>query len=452
MLFLKRDRYAPYKGGYVTMTVPYLSAPKNHAFDIGLAGGWLQAILMWLTGAAVVLLLVLPVLILFAGTAVPWFISLFLLAIDIPLVWYIARSSSTASVKFMGLAAMAIVAVVAVILSQQYASTRPITNVAGEQLPNSIAVMEKVTLGGSEQWITIRGKDVESPVLLYLGIGGPGAGGFPASVMNLAPLEDHFVVVNWDQPGTGKSYGAVPISTLTVQRFVDDAYQLTEMMRARFGEEKIYVFGLSWGTIVGIKLMQQHPDLYYAYVGNGQMVNTVENDRIGYEFALDYERAQGNLAAANRLQRNGPPPYSGRGMALKYADYNNSLFRYMDSPTLEMILLMAPQFAREYGLVDRVNFARGLLDSFPVLYPQLRDLDFVTQAATLQVPVYFLVGQNDINSVASLVERYYDVLDAPYKELVWVEGGHGATPEQIADAMVTKVLAQNPPLQIEYGE
>jgi pimeloyl-ACP methyl ester carboxylesterase len=113
--------------------------------------------------------------------------------------------------------------------------------------------MEKVNLGGSEQWITIRGKNVNNPLLLYLGIGGPGAGGFPASALTHAPLEDHFVVVNWDQPGTGKSYHALPIATLTVERFISDARALTQLLRARFHQDKIYVLGLSWGTLLGTK-------------------------------------------------------------------------------------------------------------------------------------------------------------------------------------------------------
>jgi pimeloyl-ACP methyl ester carboxylesterase len=425
------------------MAFLYALTPKNHVFELPRSLHWFGAVMRWVLFGVLSLVLMLPVFLLFARTAVPWFFTLLLLAADLVLVWLFARNLDSLRIAIGVILAMVGVAVTAVTLSQVYATTRPIVNEAGEPLPNSIAVMEKVTLGGSEQWITIRGKDIDNPVLLYLGIGGPGAGGFPASALTLAPLEDHFVVVNWDQPGTGKSYGAVPISSLTVERVVADAYELTQLMRARFGEEKIYVFGLSWGTIVGIQLIEQYPELFHAYVGNGQMVNTVENDRIGYEFALKWATEQNDLATANRLRRNGAPPYFGRGMGLKYADYNNVLFRYMDSVTLETVLTVVPQIAMEYGLIDRLNFARGLFDSFPVLYPQLRDLDFTTQAAKLEVPVYFLVGKNDINAVASLVERYYGVLDAPHKELIWVEGGHGATPEQIADVMVYRVLALN---------
>jgi hypothetical protein len=157
--------------------------------------------------------------------------------------------------------------------SQLHASTPPILGANGQPLPGSIATLEQVTLNGSRQWITVRGKSVHRPVLLYL-MGGPGAGGFPSQGL-LTPLEDHFVVVNWDQPNTGKSYGDVPRAQLTPQRYVDDAYALTQQLCARFHQQKIYVLGSSWGSILGIMLVQQHdPDLFFAYVGHGQMVNT----------------------------------------------------------------------------------------------------------------------------------------------------------------------------------
>ncbi len=402
----------------------------------------LFSILRWLLGTLLTLMLVLPPLLLFVNTAVPWVLIVGLLAVDGGLGFILLRRRNPWRLAsfFLGLL---VVVLLAVWLSQAFAATPPIRAADGQPLPNSIATLEKVTLGGSEQWITIRGHDVNQPVLLYLGIGGPGAGGMPANAMMFRQLEEHFVVVNWDQPGTGKSYGAVPMADLTVDRFVADAHELTQLLRTRFDEEKIYVFGLSWGTILGTKLVQQYPELFYAYVGNGQMVNTTENDRLGYELALQLAGEWDEARTVERLRRNGPPPYSGAGMALKYAAYNNVLFRHMDSPTLDLVLLLVPQFAREYGLVDRVNFARGLLDSFPVVYSQLHDLDFETQAAQLDLPGYFLVGHEDVNAMASLVERYYNGLQAPHKELIWLASGHGATPEELTDALVNKAISIN---------
>lgn len=420
----------------VSSSPPAARSPIRRNLGVGL---------LWTLLDLLIFLVVLPVLLLFMNTGVPRWLAIGLLLVDLALLVVLFRRHRSWSLILRYLLGLLLVALLAIWFSQVYATTAPILDATGQPLPNSIATLEKVTLGGSEQWITIRGQDVHNPVLLYLGIGGPGAGGFPANAMMFAALEEHFTVVNWDQPGTGKSYNAVPIATFTVDRFVADAHELTQLLRARFQQEKIYVFGLSWGTILGIKLVQQYPDLFYAYVGNGQMVNTTENDRLGYELALKLSGEWGEEGTVAALRRNGPPPYGGKGMALKYATYNNVLFRYMDSPTLQLVLLLVPQFAREYGLVDRVNFARGLLDSFPVLYPQLHNLDFETQASQLAVPIYFLVGREDVNAMASLVERYYNRLQAPHKELIWLASGHGATSQELTDALVNKVLAQTQP-------
>lgn len=398
-------------------------------------------VLLWCVTALVIFLLAVPVALLPLSTAVPTLLWIVLAVADLALIIALMRVARTWHM------AAAMLPGVAVAASQSFAATPPILGTDGKPLPGSIASLEQVTLNGSQQWITMRGKNINNPVLLYLGIGGPGAGGFPANRTSLAPLEDQFVVVNWDQPGTGKSYNARPIVTLTVQQVVNDARALTELLRARFHQDKIYVMGLSWGTIVGTKLVQQYPHLFYAYLGMGQMVNTTENDRMGYELALKITTERGDIRTANRLRAYGPPPYVGDGMALKYALYNNILFDSMGNARLEFVLLLVPQLAQEYGLWDRVNFDRGLIQSYAVLYPQLRDLDFTTQAAKIDVPMFFLHGRNDVNAVSSLVERYYNGLHAPYKELIWLDSGHGAGPAEIQDALVNHVLVQAPPVK-----
>jgi pimeloyl-ACP methyl ester carboxylesterase len=327
--------------------------------------------------------------------------------------------------------------------SQLHAATPAITGANGQPLAGSIASMEQVTLNGSQQWITMRGKDAHNPVLLFL-MGGPGAGGFPDQGF-LAPLEDHFVVVNWDQPGTGKSYGAVPTTALTPERYVADAHALTLHLRARFHQDKIYVLGSSWGSILGILLVQRYPELFAAYIGHGQMVNTTENDILGYEFALNYATQRKDTTAVDTLRRNGPPPYTGEQMIWKYAAFLNVLQESMGLPSLTLGVPLLPQLAPEYGLVDRVNYVRGFFATFARVYPQLRDLDFAQSATKLDVPVYFLVGRADVNAMASLAERYYTVLQAPHKELIWFTSGHSFTEadtEQFVDVMVNRVLVQ----------
>jgi pimeloyl-ACP methyl ester carboxylesterase len=393
------------------------------------------------------ILLCVPVILLPLTTSVPAWIWILLAITDVALIILQFRFA-LASLGALGvLAGIILVSLIAVAASQYFASTPPITDANGQPIAGSIATLEKVNLNGTEQWITIRGYDVNKPILLNLGMGGPGGGGFATRTL-FEPLEKDFVVVSWDEPGTGKSYNAVPISTLTSQRFVEDAHALTLYLRERFHQEKIYVYGVSWTSILGVWLVQQYPDLFYAYIGNGQMVNTTENDILGYELALDYLTQKGDMKTVETLRRNGPPPYTGESITGRYVAYLDVLNDYMNAPRYTMIVPIVPFFAPEYGYVDKINHTRGLINSFNVVYPQLKDLDFTTQAAKLDVPAYIFAGRDDVNAMSSIVERYYNVLEAPHKELIWLKGGHGLGGEnlgQFADVMVNKVLAETYP-------
>lgn len=285
--------------------------------------------------AAVVL--VLPVAVLPLTTAVPPLVWVPLLAVGLALiVWMIARRRRRWA-RPLALGLVAAVAAAAVGASQLFAATPPISGPDGEPLPGSIASLEQVTLNGSEQWITIRGRDTTNPVLLNLGMGGPGGGGFATRTL-FEPLEEHFTVVSWDEPGTGRSYGAVPVDQLTRQRFVDDAAALATLVRDRFGQDRIYLYGVSWTSIPGIWLVQEHPDLFHAFVSSGQMVNTVENDQMGYGIALEHLDAQGETARADRLRSNGPPPYHGDGVVFRYVAYLEDLNEIMGEPRLSLIV------------------------------------------------------------------------------------------------------------------
>ena len=414
------------------------------------------AALLRILAVLVMLMLVLPVIALPFTTSVPAPIWILLAVTDAGLLILPFRFVPTTFAITVTITGIIAVSLIAVVASQAFASTPPITAANGRPLPSSIAVMEKVQLSGSEQWITIRGKDKTNPVLLFLA-GGPGGSELTWTRKYLAGLEDHFVVVNWDQPGCGKSYNAVQIASLTPERYVSDAYELTQLLRTRFHQDKIYLMGESGGTIWGVKLVQQHPDLFYAWVsGGGQMINTTENDVLGYEFALKLAAERGDSKTVATLQQNGPPPYVGSGMFLKrYTPYlmvlNSYMYEHAGGDGQEGNRLMDVLLGTEYGLLDKVNWFRGLIDVFTVVYPQLEDLDFTTQAAKLDVPVYFMEGRWDVNAMASLVKRYYTVLDAPHKELIWFEqSGHDPLYEEsgkFVDLMVNRVLPQTQPDQ-----
>ena len=79
----------------------------------------------------------------------------------------------------------------------------------------------------------------------------------------------------------------------------------------------------------------------------------------------------------------------------------------------------------EYGLLDKINFFRGIVNTFNHVYQQLYDINMRTDYAKLDVPVYFFLGRHDINAPTVLVEEYVQALEAPDKRIVWFDhSGH----------------------------
>lgn len=397
--------------------------------------------------------LTVPVILLPIATSVPPLIWMVLASVDVALLVLRFRLTPAWRGLALSLIGLLMVSLIAIVASQYFATTPPITDASGQLRPGSIATLETVELNGSQQWVSIRGQDVNNPVLLFLA-GGPGGSQLTTARRVLAGLEEHFVVVNWEQPGAGKSFDSVDRRTLTPERYIRDGLALTAYLRARFDEEKIYLLGESWGSVLGVWLVQRDPELFHAFIGTGQMVAFLETDQICYDFALNQAQARGDSAKVAQLQRQGPPPYYGEGVALKEAAFLMETYDYMNAnPDIadDGFNTFGDLAASEYGLYDKVNWFRGALDTLGIVYPQLWEVDFRQQATELKAPVYFLIGRHDVNAPPRLTEEYYTRLSAPHKDLIWFErSGHNPWVNESArfvEVVVNTVLAQTQPEQ-----
>jgi len=304
------------------------------------------------------------------------------------------------------------------------ATTSPIAGSDGEPLPGSVAELITVPIGGHDQTLMIRGRNVESPVLLYLA-GGPGGTDLGAMRRDVT-LEQDFVVVTWEQRGAGKSYSALdPAATLTLDQMVSDTVEVTSYLRSRFDEERIYLVGNSWGATLGVLAVQQSPELFHAYVGAGQMVSQRETDIMFWEDTLAWAESTGDTGLADTLRTIGPPPYEDIRSyeAAVGHEHDWNVYEEFDSSNEMPAILFVP----ENNLMDRINGFRSFLDTFSVLYPQLQGIDFREDVTSLEVPVYLVLGRHEARGRAVLAEEWFELVEAPHKELVIFEhSGHRA--------------------------
>lgn len=316
------------------------------------------------------------------------------------------------------------------------AGVPPVRGADGEVIPGSVAELTKVTLGGHEQWIEIRGASPDLPVLLYLS-GGPGQSDLALSRAILDPLTRDFLVVGWDQRGTGLSYPALDPETLTLDRAIADTAELATYLRQRFDETKIYVLGESWGTTLAVLTAQRHPELFHAVISSGQMISQRETDRMIYEDLLAWAGQNGDTGLANQLREFGPPPYAdvwAYGVVMQHyekieGDYDPPQ-GYVDRVEDAGVGFWG-MMGSEYAPIDKANLFRGLIDMFSVMYPQLQGIDFRADVPSLDVPLYVFDGEHELRGRRVLAQEWFTMVDAPQKQMfTYQQAGHAVAFEQ----------------------
>jgi len=287
---------------------------------------------------------------------------------------------------------------------------------------NSIATLEQIQLGGLDQWILIRGHNVDNPLLLFLH-GGPGSPEMAAAHKFDRNLEQYFTIVNWDQRGGGKSFSRkISKESMKVDQFLSDAHELIQYLLKRFNKEKIVLVGHSWGSYLGILLVRKYPELFSVYVGIGQVINIKENERLSHQYTLEEAKKRGNKKAVKQLTKLEPPYDNNLKQLNKQRKWLNKFGGALHNQTsiwpLVKIMLKAP----EYTIKDIFKYLRGSSFSLQSLWTEYVDCsDVVSIASRLSVPIYLFAGRYDYNTPFVLVEDFYRKLQAPKKEFIWFE-------------------------------
>ena len=298
-------------------------------------------------------------------------------------------------------------------------TTRPIEDESGQKVPGSVASLERIRLGGVDQWILIRGKSASHPLLLKIH-GGPGQAEMATVPFNRL-LEDDFIVVEWDQRGAGKSRASIePERDVSLDQIVEDTNELAELLLKRLGQEKLILVGHSWGSLVGLKAVQRRPELYRAFVSTGQIASYREGLKVGYRFLTEEVRKRGDSAALQDLTEIGEPPYvegSKRAIYLEYLERFGA--QWHSSAKFDRVGWMLSSI--EYAWPEKLRFTSAAERCFELLLPDLMATDLSVEVPEVAVPVYFAAGRYDHLAPIEVSRAYFDRLVAPSKKWIWFE-------------------------------
>jgi proline iminopeptidase len=300
---------------------------------------------------------------------------------------------------------------------------------------NGISEMQYLEIGGIKQFVLIRGIDKNKPLLLLLH-GGPGASETALFRKFNGELEKYFTVVYWDQRGAGKSYSKdLKKEDISVKQYIEDAHQLTAYLQKRFNREKIYLIGHSWGSRLGLYLIDQKPENYYAYLGVGQELQSYRGELLSYRYTLEKAKEVQNRKAIKELEEMGEPSSgdytqmyrTGFWGLVRQKHWLLKLGGEFHKETSYAKWIKTIWLSREYSMADLVRYSKGsAFSAGSAIYdPDFNHLNFFQTIPAVEVPVYFISGASDYNTPWTIVEEYYHHLKAPAKEFIlFDQSGH----------------------------
>jgi len=266
-----------------------------------------------------------------------------------------------------------------------------------------IDFLEKVEIGGMDQWIMVNGKSKDLPVLLWLH-GGPGAAQMPVARYFNHKLEEEFIVVHWDQRGAGKSNPRnFDIGTMTVEQYIADVHEMTQYLKRRMNKDRIYILGHSWGTQLGMVAAHRYPEDYVAYIGVGQVVHHHRANIVAHRELESRIIKRGDKKNLHLLESLQGPPYEQREDYVSFARLMNRYNMNFDSNMSKLTRVAI--FSGIYNIADLIRWIRGSNRGSGPMWEESQGWDILERAPDVEVPCYFISGGNDFNTPAMLVDE-----------------------------------------------
>jgi len=296
-------------------------------------------------------------------------------------------------------------------------------NLFAQSQPN----YDTVSVGNIKQVISYSGTK-NSPIILFLH-GGPGSSRMKQAEVFSNILQEHFMVVQWDQRETGRTLAlnksSVPI---TLQLMENDTYELIKLLLKKFNQKKLYLVGESWGTVLGFKMAEKHPELLNAYIAFSPVVNQSESEQILLKKLKLDAKAKGNTLAENELNRVKIPFYNYE--SLYYS--RKWMFNYDGHPIADKDTTALKQYLQDWSKTWLPTWNAAIRQNLFVELPKI------------SCPVYFFLGEKDLQTNFNVAKDFFETLKAPKKNIfLFEDAGHSVLTEkaeQVQKIIIEEIL------------
>ena len=294
---------------------------------------------------------------------------------------------------------------------------------------------EYVSINCIEHYLLHYKTKKEEPVLLFIH-GGPGQSEAMLAYIVEEYTNRNYNIVYYDQRGAGKTYLKNKKAKPDTEILKKDLLEIVLYLKKTYKKDKVGIIGHSWGSVLGSLFALEHPEHTLCYIGCGQVINLIENERVGYNKLKDAIERSGNKKDRKKLEKIGEYPIVDRfdidtyrkigkvrKLQGKYhlaADFDKNMIKmFLSSPVM--------------GLADIFPFLTSMLVNMQVM-KELMSFDLRSKGMEYQVPVYYVLGENDQQTPVEISITYFNEIIAPNKKLYLIkDAGHIAMIDNVDD-------------------
>lgn len=285
---------------------------------------------------------------------------------------------------------------------------------------------EYIKINGIEQYLLHYKTSADLPVLLFLH-GGPGMAESIFAYAFQKELSSLFNIVHWDQRGAGKTLTKSKGNSdyPSVDELIDDLFAIVNYLKKKYSKDKIVILGHSWGSILGTLFVLKYPQEVLYYIGAGQVVDIVKNEKVGYEKVKELIIKAGNKKDLESLEKIGVYPEKNyeKPMIRKIQKIRILQGKYkigMNFTPIVKTLLKSPIFT----LSDISSLLKGMKNN-KKLWDYLFSHSLYEESRDYKTPVYYILGNRDFQAPRTIASRYFDLINAPNKKIFIIEdAGH----------------------------
>jgi len=301
--------------------------------------------------------------------------------------------------------------------------------------------LEKVKINNSWQWVIVRGKNIDAPLLLHVQMG-PGLPIIPEAdtIEKLLHLEDHFLVVYWDQRGCGKSYDKnTNPKTINITQLTDDVVECTRYLLKKYNKDKAILSGYSLGASLSLMAAKKEGSIFSHLFLTGIDIDIPAANKYAVEFSIAKAKENNNTKLIKQAIKFDKQPITDAKIFQERAKLLTNLGGVNTGTSYNRLLMATIKnmlFSKEYSFMDILKTNNGMKFCQNALLPEFDIFNLFDKINDVQVPVHFIQGKLDGVAPYQTAVKFYERLQADIKTFTVFENSahmpHYEEPQKFA--------------------